>query len=197
MDHAKKFPPTPDHTASPVLSRYCSQAFDLAQVCHRNKICPKLVSTWKLTLELAFPAHCILNYKLNGISRTNVTKVALNAANEHPLPLWCATDPLLGQEVGEKCAMEHESVVRNVPSGWSPYVWSCARTIGRPAQGCDCCKYLRGCVIHDELWPWLISFRSFCYNFAIKLLYMALLAVSALQHVQFWMKLSLFGTKDH
>ena len=51
-----------------------------------------------------------------------MTKVTLDAANERPpLPLWCATDPPLGLEVGEKCAVEDESVVRNVPSGWSPY----------------------------------------------------------------------------
>ena len=54
---------------------------------------------------------------------TNISKVTLNAANECPLPLWCATDPLLGQEVGGKCAVEHENIVRKAPSGWSPYVF--------------------------------------------------------------------------
>ena len=29
---------------------------------------------------------------------------------------------------------------------------------------------IRGCVTHNDLWPWPISFRSFCYDFAIKLL---------------------------
>ena len=38
-----------------------SKSFDLAQVCHGNKICSKPVLTWKLTLVLAFPAHCISN----------------------------------------------------------------------------------------------------------------------------------------
>ena len=32
---------------------------------------------------------------------TNISKVTLNPANERPLPLWCAVDLLLGQEVGE------------------------------------------------------------------------------------------------
>ena len=52
----------------PVLSRQWGHSdpivlkpFDLAQVCHENKICPKLALTWKLTLELTFPAHCISN----------------------------------------------------------------------------------------------------------------------------------------
>ena len=73
-----------------------SKPFDLAQVCHENKICSKLALTWKLTLEMAFPAHCIWNWKLNGISRTNISKVTSNSANER-----CTTDPLLGQEVGK------------------------------------------------------------------------------------------------
>ena len=37
-----------------------------------------------LTLELSFPVHCISNCKLNGISRTNISKVTLNADNELP-----------------------------------------------------------------------------------------------------------------
>ena len=98
-----------------------SKSFDLAEVSHGNKICSKPALTWKLTLVLAFPAHCISNWKLNGISRTNISKVTLNVANESPLPFRCATDPLLGQEVGEKCAVEHVNVVRKLPSGWSPY----------------------------------------------------------------------------
>ena len=110
VDHTKNSPPpTPGHTASPVLSRWSyrdsrttqtllfSSSFDLAQVCHRNKICWKHALTWKLTLELVFPAHCILNWKLNGISRTNISKVTLNAANERAR---CSQTPPLGQEVG-------------------------------------------------------------------------------------------------
>ena len=57
-DHVKTFSPTPGHTASPVLSRLLGRLdpivlkpFDLAQVCHENKICSKLALTWKLTLE--------------------------------------------------------------------------------------------------------------------------------------------------
>ena len=80
VDHAKNFSPTPGHAASPVLSHLLGHSdpivlkpFDLAQVCHGNKICSKLALTWKLTLELSFPAHCISNWKLNGISRTNVS----------------------------------------------------------------------------------------------------------------------------
>ena len=38
-----------------------------------------------------------------------------------PFPFRCATDPLLGQEVGGKCAVGHESVVPKSPSAWSPY----------------------------------------------------------------------------
>ena len=38
-----------------------SKPLDLAQVCHRNKICSKPALTWKLTLVLAFPAHFISN----------------------------------------------------------------------------------------------------------------------------------------
>ena len=123
-DHMKTFPPTPGHTASPVLSHLSGRLdpialkpFDLAQVCHENKICSKLALTWKLTLKLAFSAHCISNWKLNGISRTNISKVTWNAANEHARCSRDATD----QEVGENCAVEHESVVQNDPSGWSPY----------------------------------------------------------------------------
>ena len=69
--------------------------FDLAQVCHGNKICSKLALTWKLTLELTFPAH----WKFNGISRTNISKVTLNAANECvrcSRGQWCMTDPPAG-----------------------------------------------------------------------------------------------------
>ena len=38
-----------------------SKSFDIAQVCHENKICSKPALTWKLILVLAFPAHCISN----------------------------------------------------------------------------------------------------------------------------------------
>ena len=97
-----------------------SKPLDLAQVCHKNKICSKPALTWKLTWILAFPAHCISNKNLNGISRTNISKVTLNAASEHSLSFRCTTDPLLGQEVGEKCAVGHESMVWK-SSAWSPY----------------------------------------------------------------------------
>ena len=59
VDHAKKFPPTLGHTASPALSRLSGhldpivlKPVDLSQVCHGNKICSKLALTWKLTLEM-------------------------------------------------------------------------------------------------------------------------------------------------
>ena len=87
----EKIFPAPGHAASPVLLHLSGHSdlivlkpFDLAQVCQGNKICSKLSLTWKLTLELLFPAHCISNWKLNGISRTNIYKVTLNAANELP-----------------------------------------------------------------------------------------------------------------
>ena len=38
-----------------------SRPFDLAHVCHGNKFCSKPALTWRLTLVLAFPAHCISN----------------------------------------------------------------------------------------------------------------------------------------
>ena len=97
-------PPTLGHTVSPVLSRLSGhldpivlKPFNLAQVCHGNKICPKLALTWKLTLELTFPAHCISNWKLNGISRTNISKVS--KLHQMP-PMSAPTDPPLGQELG-------------------------------------------------------------------------------------------------
>ena len=47
---------------------------------------------------------------------------------------------------------------------------------------------MRGCVLHNDLWPWPISSRSFSHDFAIKLLkYMAYLVMSTLQHIQLWM----------
>ena len=89
--------------------------FDLAQVCHGNKICLKLALTWKLTLELAFPAHCISNLKLNGISMSNICKVTLNAANERPPVV--RDGPSAGPGSGGKYAVEHESVFLKAPSG--------------------------------------------------------------------------------
>ena len=89
FDHTKKISPPLATLPSPVLSHLLGhldpivrKPFDIAQVCHANKICSKLALTWKLTLKLTFPAHCISNWKLNGISRTNISKVTLNAANE-------------------------------------------------------------------------------------------------------------------
>ena len=102
VDHVKKSPPPlvtlqarsyRAHRSTQTLYRaHCMvhsdpivlKPFDLTQVCHGNKICSKLALTLKLTLELSFPAHCISNWKLNGISRTNISKVVLNAANELP-----------------------------------------------------------------------------------------------------------------
>ena len=101
-----------------------AKPFDLAQVCHGNEICSKLVLTCKLTLELSFPAHCISNWKLNGISWTNIRKVTLNVANELPTlqsrPV-VRDGPPAGPGGGGKCAVEHESVVQKAPSVWSPY----------------------------------------------------------------------------
>ena len=101
----EKFPPPPLATlqARSYRDSWTTQtllflsSFDLAQVCHGNKICWKHALTWKLTLKLAFPAHCISNWKLNGISRTNISKATLNAANERAR---CSRTPPLGQEVG-------------------------------------------------------------------------------------------------
>ena len=70
VDHAKKFTPSPPLATRQAWSYHAnwatqtllfSKRFDLAQVCHGNKICSKPALTWKLTLVLAFPAHCILN----------------------------------------------------------------------------------------------------------------------------------------
>ena len=89
VDHVKFFSPIPGHAASLVLSCHSDpivlKPFDLAQVCQGNKICSKLVLTWKLTLVLSFPANCISNWKLNGISRTNISKVTLNTTNKLPM----------------------------------------------------------------------------------------------------------------
>ena len=89
VDHSKKFPPTPGHTASQVLSHFSghSDPFVLKFLWSCSGVSQKwnLLKTWvdwKVTLELAFPAHCISNWKLNGISKSIISKVALNAANE-------------------------------------------------------------------------------------------------------------------
>ena len=64
VDHAKKFPPplairqVRSYRANwATQTLLFSKPLDLAQVCHRNKICSKPA----LTLVLAFPAHCIWN----------------------------------------------------------------------------------------------------------------------------------------
>ena len=48
---------------------------------------------------------------------------------------------------------------------------------------------MRGCVAHNDHWPWAISSRSFRHDFAIKLLKYVRPphAVSALYSLQFWM----------
>ena len=108
VDHVKILPPPlatrqarSYHAYRATQTPLFSKPLDLAQLCHGNKICSKPALTRKLTLVLAFPAHCISNCKLNGISWTNISKITLNTANERPLPFRCAADPLLGQEVGE------------------------------------------------------------------------------------------------
>ena len=70
VDHSKNSPPPPPlatrqdrsyPTNRATQTLLFSKPFDLAQVCHRNKICTKPALTWKLTLVLAFPAHCTSN----------------------------------------------------------------------------------------------------------------------------------------
>ena len=80
---------------------------------------------------------------------TSISKVTLNAANERPLPLWCVTDPLLGQEVGEKFAVEHESVVTGKPRrGDLPmhYQTHFVNYYPRPVLAFGFCCCLRLCV---------------------------------------------------
>ena len=63
----EKSPPLATRQARSYRANWATQALlfskplDLAQVCHGNKICSKPALTWKLTLVLAFPAHCISN----------------------------------------------------------------------------------------------------------------------------------------
>ena len=66
--------------------------------------------------------------KFGGSGFKPLARYTLNAANKPPLPLWCTTDSPLGQEVGGKCAVEHESAVWKALSGWSPY--DCWKSIG-------------------------------------------------------------------
>ena len=85
------------------LRPYCStkKPFDLAQVCHGNKICSKLVLTWKLTLELASQhiAYRIKSWmEFLGPILAKLHKMPPTSAPRH---LWCGTDSPLGQEVGE------------------------------------------------------------------------------------------------
>ena len=54
-------------------------------------------------------------------------------------------------------AFRVRSVTPTVLNGFFPY-WTQLITI------------MRGCVLHNDLWPWHISFRSFSHDFAIKLL---------------------------
>ena len=63
----EKFPPPATRHARSYCANWATQTLlfskplDLAQVCHWNKICSKPALTWKLTLVLAFSAHCISN----------------------------------------------------------------------------------------------------------------------------------------
>ena len=87
------------------LRPYCSQALLSCSGVSWKKNCSKLALTWKLTLKLTFLAHCISNWKLNGISGINISKVTLNAVNEHARGSrgqWCMTDPLAGPGGGGK-----------------------------------------------------------------------------------------------
>ena len=45
---------------------------------------------------------------------------------------------------------------------------------------------ITGGVARSDIWPWLISSRSFRCDFAIRLWKMANIVVTALQHAQFW-----------
>ena len=83
LDHAKFFPPPlATRQARSYRANWATQTllfskpFDLAQVCHGNKICSKPAFTWKLTLVLAFPAHwpqtsirevCALAYRIKSL----------------------------------------------------------------------------------------------------------------------------------
>ena len=63
VDHTKKNfpPPLATRQARSYRANWATQPLDLAQVWHGNKICSKPALTWKLTLVLAFPAHCLSN----------------------------------------------------------------------------------------------------------------------------------------
>ena len=99
------FPPHPRPHSKPALIAfiwpfrpYCSQSpLILLRRVTEIKFAQNLRWLGNLTLELVFPAHCISNWKLNGISRTNISKVTFNAANERAR---CRTDLPLGQDVG-------------------------------------------------------------------------------------------------
>ena len=75
-----------------------------------------------------------------------------------PSPCGARRTPPLGQEVGGKCEVEHETVVRKDPSGWSPYgyryrywVWfrdaegtCCGSVILLRVSPRSCCKGVAG-----------------------------------------------------
>ena len=57
---------------------------------------------------------------------------------------------------------------------------------------------MRGCVIFNNRWPWLISIRSFWHDFAIKLLkYVTSCCVHSTAHTVLDGFFSIFGTNDH
>ena len=87
-----------------------------------------------------------------------------------PVITWANVNPDLCRHM----ASLRRSTARPVQDGFFPY-WAQMIT------------GMRGCVAHNTLWPWPISFRSFRYDFAIKPLKYCTACMSAIQHAQFWM----------
>ena len=52
------------------------------QVCHKHQICLRFHQILKVILEMAFSAHCTSIWKLNGISRTSISKILQKC-------IWC------------------------------------------------------------------------------------------------------------
>ena len=69
-------------------------------------------------------------------------------------------------------SFSHNFATRLLKYGTFCHVLSTARTIldGFFSYRAQMITNMRGCVVHNDLWPWPISFRSFCHEFAIKLL---------------------------
>ena len=68
-------------TQTPLFSNPLMLPFD-TQVCHKWQICLRFHQIIKVILEMAFSAHCTLNWKLNRIFRTGISKVAQKCT-------WC------------------------------------------------------------------------------------------------------------